>query len=72
MQFLWRPIRIFVGFLLLAIGAIGGLIPIFQGWVFGLAGLAILAREFHWARRLLDWARGRWKADRPTDAGPDG
>jgi uncharacterized protein (TIGR02611 family) len=27
------------------------------GWLTIAAGLAILAREFHWARRLLSWLR---------------
>ncbi|WP_412542620.1 TIGR02611 family protein [Longispora sp. K20-0274] len=35
------------------------------GWLIVLAGLAILAIEFHWARRLLEYARrqlDRWTA----------
>jgi uncharacterized protein (TIGR02611 family) len=32
------------------------------GWLVVFAGLAILATEFHWARRLLDFARGRYHA----------
>jgi len=37
-------------------------------------GLAILAREFHWARRLLDWStaavRRIWTAVRRLFGGP--
>ena len=43
--------------MLLIIGLIGGLIPIFQGWVFGIPGLIILANYFPPAKRILDWAK---------------
>ena len=39
-------IKITVGIILVVIGLIGGLIPIFQGWIFGLPGLIILAQYF--------------------------
>lgn len=32
------------------------------GWLIVFAGLAILATEFDWAQRLLDWARGYYDA----------
>jgi uncharacterized protein (TIGR02611 family) len=32
------------------------------GWLIVFAGLAILATEFIWARRLLDYARGKYDA----------
>jgi uncharacterized protein (TIGR02611 family) len=32
------------------------------GWVVVFAGLAILATEFHWARRVLRFARGKYDA----------
>jgi len=32
------------------------------GWLIVFAGLAILAREFPWAARLLKFARGRYDA----------
>ena len=41
-----HTLRITLGFLLVIIGLIGGLIPIFQGWVFGIPGLVILADYF--------------------------
>jgi hypothetical protein len=49
--------RITLGIILVIIGLIGGLIPIFQGWVFGIPGLIILADYFPPAKRLLDWAK---------------
>ncbi len=32
------------------------------GWLVVFAGLAILATEFHWAKRLLGFARGKYDA----------
>ena len=42
-----------VGLTLIAIGVVGGLVPIFQGWVFVLAGLAVLSSHSRWARAIL-------------------
>lgn len=52
--------RITLGFLLVIIGLIGGLIPIFQGWVFGIPGLVILADYFPPVKRILDWAKSKY------------
>ena len=49
--------RITFGFILVIIGLIGGLIPIFQGWMFGIPGLIILADYFPPIKRLLFWAK---------------
>ena len=49
--------RITFGVVLVIIGLIGGLIPIFQGWVFGIAGLIILADYSPPVNRLLVWAK---------------
>jgi len=47
---------------------IGGLIPIFQGWVFGIPGLIILADYFPPIKRILDWAKKKARINRgPTD-----
>ena len=56
-----HTIRITLGFLLVIIGLIGGLIPIFQGWVFGIPGLIILADYFPPAKRVLDWAKSKYE-----------
>lgn len=47
-----------VGLTLIVIGVIGGFVPILQGWVFILAGLAVLASHSRWARALLEVVRG--------------
>ena len=59
-----HTIRITLGFVLVIIGLIGGLIPIFQGWVFGIPGLIILADYFPPIKRILDWAKSRYGKDR--------
>ena len=45
--------RITFGVVLVIVGLIGGLIPIFQGWIFGIPGLIILADYFPPINRLL-------------------
>ena len=44
--------RVVLGFILLVIGLIGGLIPIFQGWIFGLPGLMLLGSVFPSIKRM--------------------
>ena len=46
-----------LGIMLLVIGLIGGLIPIFQGWIFGIPGLIILADYFPPFKRVVLWAK---------------
>lgn len=55
----------------IAIGIIGGLVLVAgiiaipypgPGWLIVFAGLAILATEFEWANRVLEYARGKYDA----------
>ena len=46
-------LRISLGIILVFIGLIGGIIPIFQGWVFGVPGLIILSNYFPPIKRVL-------------------
>ena len=55
-----HTIKISLGIILLIIGLIGGLIPIFQGWIFGISGLIILANYFPPIKRLLNWAKEKY------------
>jgi uncharacterized protein (TIGR02611 family) len=48
-----RIVRIVAGFALLAAGVVMLALP-GPGWLTIAAGLAMLATEFEWARRLLD------------------
>jgi len=49
------------GLALIGVGVVGAFVPILQGWVFVLAGLAILSRHSRWARAILNrvksWGR---------------
>ena len=47
-----KIVRVVLGVILILIGIIGGLIPIFQGWIFGLPGLMLLGSVFPSIKRL--------------------
>lgn len=47
-----------IGLILIGIGIIGGFVPILQGWVFILAGLAVLSSHSRFAKALHDRAKG--------------
>ena len=47
-----KTIRVLLGTILIIIGLIGGLIPIFQGWIFGLPGLMLLGSVFPSVKRM--------------------
>ena len=68
MKVAWRIVRIVAGFVLIAGGIVGLFLPFLQGIAMIVAGLILLAREFHWARRLLEWAKRRWHALRDAEA----
>ncbi len=55
-----HPFRIVLGIVLVTIGVIGGLIPVFQGWIFGLPGLIILADYFPPIKKLVEWGKKRY------------
>ena len=52
-------LKIILGIFLIIIGFVGGLIPIFQGWMFGIPGLIILGKYFPPANRLLNWIKSK-------------
>ena len=52
-----KILKISLGIALLLIGIIGALIPIFQGWMFGIPGLIILANYSPKIKNLLRWGR---------------
>ena len=52
-----KYLHISFGILLVIIGLIGGLIPVFQGWVFGIPGLIILSKYFPKVNKLVLWAK---------------
>ena len=54
-----KPIEIVLGIILVIIGLIGGLIPIFQGWMFGIPGLILLSKYFPPIKKLLNWIKNK-------------
>ena len=56
-----HAVRIALGLTLVIVGLIGGLIPIFQGWVFGIPGLVILADYFPPLKNLVSWGKKKYK-----------
>jgi uncharacterized membrane protein YbaN (DUF454 family) len=51
-----RPVRLALlalGWVLLGLGVLGGLLPVIQGWPFGVAGAAILYIESRWVQRKV-------------------
>ena len=66
----WRVIRLTAGWLLIVVGIIGLVVPVLQGILFILSGLAVLSTESRWARTLLDrfsaWRKARRGDKKPT------
>jgi uncharacterized protein (TIGR02611 family) len=59
----WRVVVLVIGLVLVAAGLVMLVIP-GPGIAAILGGLALLATEFDWARRLLAYARRRFNAAR--------
>ncbi len=69
-----RYSRLTGGSLLVLFGVISGFLPVLQGWMFILAGLAIMAPESERARRALDWVKARvqrTEKGKEADGAPD-
>ena len=66
----WRVIRLAAGWLLIVVGVIGLFLPVLQGILFILSGLAVLSTESRWARILLEkfsnWRKARRGNKNPT------
>jgi len=60
-----NTIKTIVGIILVIIGLIGGLIPIFQGWMFGIPGLMLLGSVFppvkQWTHNIMEKAKKKMK-----------
>ena len=59
-HFTKRVIKIVMGFALL-LGGIVMLVTPGPGWAAIFGGLFLLASEFHWAHRLLEYLKGRFR-----------
>ena len=60
-----KILRVVAGIILIIIGLIGGLIPIFQGWIFGIPGLMLLGSVFPsvktWTKKIVKKAKAKLK-----------
>jgi len=55
-----RGVVLSLGALFLLLGVIGGFLPVIQGWIFVLIGLALLAEELPWVRHHLERLKTRF------------
>ena len=46
-----------VGFMLVAVGLAGLILPVLPGWILIIGGFAVLSREYDWAHSGLTFAR---------------
>ena len=60
-----NTVKAIVGIILIIVGLIGGLIPIFQGWIFGIPGLMLLGSVFpqvkRWTHNFVEKAKRKMK-----------
>ena len=60
-----KILRVVAGIILIIIGLIGGLISIFQGWIFGIPGLMLLGSVFPsvktWTKKIVKKAKAKIK-----------
>ena len=58
-------LKVILGIILIIIVFIGGLIPIFQGWLFGIPGLMLLGSVFppvkRWSKNIVEKAKSKMK-----------
>ena len=58
-----KILRVVAGVILVIIGIIGGLIPIFQGWIFGIPGLMLLGSVFPsvkiWTKKIVKKSKSK-------------
>lgn len=56
-KYAMKVVRITAGIILVLIGIAGGLIPIFQGWIFGIPGLMLLSQDIPIVRKYYERAK---------------
>ena len=65
MKSILNILKVALGIILIIIGFIGGLIPIFQGWMFGIPGLMLLGSVFppvkRWTKNIVKKAKAKMK-----------
>jgi len=65
MKSILNILKVALGIILIIIGFVGGLIPIFQGWMFGIPGLMLLGSVFPpvkcWTKNIVKKAKAKMK-----------
>ena len=65
MKSILNILKVALGIILIIIGFVGGLIPIFQGWIFGIPGLMLLGSVFppvkRWTKNIVKKAKIKMK-----------
>ncbi|MAP70324.1 MAG: hypothetical protein CMG22_04940 [Candidatus Marinimicrobia bacterium] len=65
MKSILNILKVALGIILIIIGFVGGLIPIFQGWMFGIPGLMLLGSVFppvkRWTKNIVKKAKAKMK-----------
>jgi len=65
MKSILNILKVVLGIILIIIGFVGGLIPIFQGWMFGIPGLMLLGSVFppvkRWTKNIVKKAKIKMK-----------
>ena len=65
MKSILNILKVALGIILIIIGIVGGLIPIFQGWMFGIPGLMLLGSVFppvkRWTKNIVKKAKAKMK-----------
>ncbi len=69
-QRIWRLGKITLGVLLLVLGVIGIMLPLFPQIPFLLGGLTLLSSESRHAKAVLDWVEKRigWRRSTPQQS----
>ena len=66
----WRIFRLVAGWTLVAVGVVGLFLPVLQGFLLIISGLAVLSTESPWARRLLDRLKSLRKRGQESERTP--
>ena len=65
MKSILNILKVVLGIILIIIGFVGGLIPIFQGWMLGIPGLLLLGSVFppvkRWTKNIVKKAKIKMK-----------
>ena len=66
----WRIFRLVAGWTLVVVGVVGLFLPVLQGFLLIISGLAVLSTESPWARRLLDRLKRLRKRGQESERAP--